>query len=140
MNLNEYDGTQQRSIKFFRDLQLKHPPMDAPRKHVLQCQNSLTRAMRWSMKASGMKQLALAAYLGINQSYLSKLINLKHNESGELPEWFVLAFCCATGSCLLEQVIERVQEEAEAECEKTLARRMAAQLPVAPVREWRNAA
>jgi predicted XRE-type DNA-binding protein len=134
MNPNEYGGTQQRSIKFFRDLQVLHPPMDAPRKHVLQCHEDLTRAMRWSMKASGMKQLALASYLGINQSYLSKLINLKHNESGELPEWFVLAFCCATGSRLLEQVIERIHEEAEDECEKVLARRMAAQLPVAPLR------
>jgi predicted XRE-type DNA-binding protein len=130
MNLNEYGGNQQRSIKFFRDLQVKHPPLDAPRKHVLQCQSDLTRAMRWSMKASGMKQMALAAYFGINQSYLSKLINLKHNESGELPEWFVLAFCCATGSRLLEQVIEKAHEDADSECERTLARRMAAQLPV----------
>jgi hypothetical protein len=131
MNLNEYGGNSQRSIKFFRDLQVKRPPLDAPRKHVLQCQGDLTRAMRWSMKASGMKQLALAAYFRINQSYLSKLINLKHNESGELPEWFVLAFCCATGSRLLEQVIDWKHEQADEECERTLERRMSAQLPVA---------
>lgn len=137
MNLNEYGGTQQRSLKFFRDLQVLHPPLDAPRKHVIQCQGDLTRAMRWSMKASGMKQLALSAYLGIAQSYLSKLINLKHSESGELPEWFVVAFCCATGSRLLEQVIELNHDEADQECERRLAMRMAAQLPV---RELRQAA
>jgi predicted XRE-type DNA-binding protein len=130
MNPNEYGGTNQRSIKFFRDLQVLHPPLDAPRKHVLQCHGDLSRAMRWSMKASSWKQEALAEYLGIKQPYLSKLVNLKHNETGELPEWFVLAFCCATGSRLLEQVIELSHEEAEQECERALARRMASQLPV----------
>lgn len=130
MNRNEYGGNPQRSIKFFRDLQVKHPPSDAPQKLVRQCDGSLTRAMRVSMKRAGLKQLALALDLGIAQSYLSKLINLKHSESGELPEWFVLAFCCATGSRLLEQVIEWTHDEADEECERRIERRMAAQLPV----------
>ena len=131
MKENESGGNLQRSLRFFRDLQLVNPPLDAPSKLVRQCAGNRTRAMRVSMKSSGLKLLACATKLGINESYLSRLINLKHSESGVLPDWFVPAFCWATGSNLLEQVIKAAQDEQDEESERVIEHRMAAQLQVA---------
>lgn len=134
MKANESGGTHQRSLKFFRDLRAVNPPKDVAQKLVRQCLRQPkphTTAMRVSMQAVGMKQLALAYKLQIAESYLSKLINGSHNETGEFPEWFVSAFCWATGVRLLEQVIESEQDEADEECERTIVRRMAEQLQVA---------
>lgn len=129
MKANESGCKLQRSLKFFRDLQLVNPPLDAPSKIVRQCETA-TMAMQVSLQASGLKLLACATKLDISESYLSRLINLKHNESGELPEWFVSAFCWATGTRLLEQVIERQQNEQDEECERVVQRRLADQLAV----------
>lgn len=140
MKVNESGGTQQRSFKFFRDLRLVHPPMDAPQKLVRQCVRTdkpRTTAMQVAIEAAGLKQLALAAQFGIGESYMSKLIAGTHNESGKYPDWFVDAFCWATRSRLLEQVMEYEEELADEECQHALIRRMAAQLPVA---EYRRAA
>lgn len=134
MKPNESGGTLQRSLKFFRDLQLVNPPSDATQKLVRQCAKQpkpRKTAMLVSMQAAGLKQLALAVKLQIGESYLSKLINGTHNESGDLPEWFVPAFCWATGVNLLEQVIEYEQDDADEECERAVVRRFAEQLQVA---------
>jgi AraC-like DNA-binding protein len=127
MKANESGCNLQRSIAFFRDLQRVSPPRNAPDKLVRQCKTP-TMAMRVSMKASGLKLLACARKLAISESYLSRLINGQHNESGDLPEWFVPAFCWATGSRLLEQYIERQQDERDEESERVIVHRMAAQL------------
>jgi hypothetical protein len=134
MKGNESAGTIQHTLRFFRDLQAVNPPLDAPSKYVRQCMampNPRTTAMRVSMQAAGLKQLACATKLDIHESYLSRLIAGTHNDTGEFPRWFVAAFCWATGSRLLEQVIEREQEEADEESPLLIERRMAAQLGVA---------
>lgn len=130
MKVNESGHNLQRSILFFRDLQRLHPPLDAAPKIVRQCKTA-TMAMQVSMQASGLKLLALATKLQVSESYLSRLINLKHSESGDLPDWFVPAFCWATGSNLLDQFIQRERDERDEECERTFARRLADQLAVA---------
>lgn len=140
MKVDERNGTPQRNLAFFRDLRRVNPPIEAPYKLVKQCARQdkpRTTAMKVSMRAAGLKQLALAAQFGIHESYMSRLIAGTHNESGEYPDWFVDAFCWATRSRLLEQVIEHEQEQADEECQRTLVRQMAAQLPV---REMRAAA
>jgi hypothetical protein len=132
MKANESECKFQRSLRFFRDLQAVNPPLDAPAKIVRQCETA-TMAMQVSLQASGLKLLACATKLRISESYLSRLINLKHSESGELPEWFVSAFCWATGTRLLEQWIERQRDEQDEECERVVQRRLADQLAVRAV-------
>lgn len=134
MQGNESAGNVQRSLKFFRDLQLVNPPLDAPAKLVRQClmeDNWREVAMRVSMQASGLKGLACATKLGISESYLSRLVRGLHSDSGDLPEWFIAAFCWATGSRLLEQCIHMEQAERDEPCIHTTVRRMAAELRVA---------
>lgn len=130
MKANESACNLQRSIRFFRDLQRVNPPAGAPDKLVRQCKTR-TMAMRVSMKASGLKLLACARKLGIHESYLSRLINGSHSESGEFPDWFVPAFCWATGSSLLEQYLQREADEQDEECERVIERRIADALAAA---------
>lgn len=130
MKGNESSHNLQRSIRFFRDLQAVNPPKDAPMKLVGQCiaqDNARELAMRVSMQASGLKLLACATKLGIHESYLSRLIRGAHSESGELPEWFVEAFCWATGSNLLKQCL-RMEEADEDAGVRLLVTRMASDL------------
>jgi hypothetical protein len=54
--------------------------------------------------------------LGISESYLCRLVN----ERQPMPEWFVPAFCWATGSTLLEQWLDR-QDDSEAAADMRLA-------------------
>jgi hypothetical protein len=105
----------QHTLTFFRNLQRIKPPKAAPSKLVRQC-DSPRRAMRVSLKLAGMKRLCCATMLGISESYLCRLVN----ERQPMPEWFVPAFCWATGSTLLEQWLDR-QDDSEAAEEARLA-------------------
>lgn len=101
----------QRNLEFFRDLQLKGPPVDASPK-ILRQVDSARVAMRTTLKAQGLKLLACARMLKISEGHLSKIVN----EREPMPEWFPLAFCYATGSNLLRQYLalqEALQETAE---------------------------
>lgn len=90
----------QRNLEFFRDLQLKKPPVDAPAK-ILRQVDSARVAMRITLKCQGLKLLACARMLQISEGHLSKLVN----EKEPMPEWFPMAFCYATGSNLLRQFL-----------------------------------
>jgi hypothetical protein len=90
----------QRNFEFFRDFQLKTPPVDAPSKIVRQIETP-RMAMRTTLKAQGMKLLSVATQLHISEGYLSKLVN----EKEPMPEWFAEAFCWVTGNNLLRQHI-----------------------------------
>ena len=116
----------QHTIKFFRDLQLCNPPKDVCPKLLRQC-DSPRRAMRVSLKAAGLKLLACSRMLGISEGYLSKLVN----EKQAMPDWFVPAFCWATGSNLLEQHLRMESLLATEPCERALDRRLADELRAA---------
>ena len=91
----------QHSIRFFRDLQRLNPPIDADPEWVRKI-DTPRLAMLVSLKAAaGMKQLVCSRLIGISEGHLSRVI------SGQraMPEWFPDAFCWATGSNLLAQVI-----------------------------------
>jgi hypothetical protein len=105
----------QHTLTFFRNLQRIKPPQPAPDKLVRQCKTA-RQAMRVALKAKGMKRLVCARMLDISESYLCRLVN----ERQPMPEWFVPAFCWATGSTLLEQWLDR-QDDSEAAEEARLA-------------------
>lgn len=90
----------QRNLEFFRDLQLKKPPIDAPAKIVRQVDSART-AMRTALRMAGMKRLVLARLFGVTESYVCQIVN----ERKPMPEWFAQAFCYATGSNLLRQYL-----------------------------------
>jgi hypothetical protein len=114
----------QKRIEFFRDLQLRKPPTDAPGKIVRQVE-SPRMAMRTTLKAQGLKLLCVSRVLKISEGYLSKLVN----EREPMPEWFPAAFAYATGSNLLRQFLalsEALNEKADTE--RWLERKLAAEL------------
>ena len=117
----------QRSIEFFRDLQLKKPPIDAPSK-VLRQVESPRMAMRTTLQAVGMKRLVCAAILGLSEGYLCKIVN----EAKPMPEWFPIAFCYATGSNLLRQYLALTDAlEERHDTEQWLERKLANELRAA---------
>lgn len=117
----------QKNIDFFRDFQLKKPPLDAPAKLVRQVE-SPRMAMRTTLKAKRLKLLPLAAQINISEGYLSKLVN----EREPMPEWFPIAFCYATGSNLLRQYLALTDAlEERHNTEQWLERKLANELRAA---------
>ena len=100
----------QKRIEFFRDLQLRKPPTDAPAKIVRQVE-SPRMAMRTTLKAQGLKLLGVSRVLNISEGYLSKIVN----EREPMPEWFPMAFSYATGSNLLRQYLALAEAMTDAQ-------------------------
>lgn len=107
-------GNVQHTFAFFRNLQLVKPPVAESMKLVRQC-DTPRRAMRVALKSAGMKRLVCARMLGISESYLCRIVNGRQ----PMPEWFVPAFCWATGSLLLQQFLDG-QDDTEAALESRL--------------------
>ena len=121
----------QHTIKFFRDLQLRNPPIDVGDKLLRQVTSPRT-AMRLSLQSAGMKRWACAQMLGISEGYMSKLISGKFGKHpndprwDDLPEWFAVAFCWATRCNLLSQYLaaHALDGDDEAALERRLIEQM----------------
>ena len=80
-------------------------PKDAPRK-VLMLVESPEQALRVSIKAAKLKLAYLAAVTGLSEGYLSRLANGKR----KIPADLVPILCAATGSNLLRQVCDSIDD------------------------------
>lgn len=81
-------------------------PKDAPRK-VLLLVESPEQALRVSIKAGKFKLAYLAAVTGLSEGYLSRMTHGKR----AIPRDLVPALCAATGSNLLRQVFDAMDDE-----------------------------
>ena len=59
-------------------------------------------AVKVAMKSGNLKLLFIARSLGVSEGYISRIRSGKRR----IPAWFVLPFCCITGTRQLKQFID----------------------------------